>query len=149
MWMRSPSNRKMPLNTASQRRSALAAMVSNTGCTSVGELLITRRISLVAVCCSSASCVAWNSRTFSIAMAACVAKVSTSADLVGREESGLSAPEKDGAIHVVLVDQRNGEHRTKRVRDRVFAGSRIFGVDERDDVSIVNGPAFQHGAATE
>ena len=30
-------------------------MVSKTGCTSVGELLITRRISLVAVCCSRAS----------------------------------------------------------------------------------------------
>src|SRR5262245_38261879 len=33
-------------------------MASNTGCVSVGELLITRKISLVAVCCSksSASC---------------------------------------------------------------------------------------------
>ena len=30
-------------------------MVSNTGWTSVGELEMTRRISLVAVCCSSAS----------------------------------------------------------------------------------------------
>ena len=34
---------------------ALSAMVSNTGWTSVGELEMTRRISLVAVCCSSAS----------------------------------------------------------------------------------------------
>ena len=34
---------------------ALVTIVSNTGCTSVGELLMTRRISLVAVCCSSAS----------------------------------------------------------------------------------------------
>ena len=31
------------------------AMVSNTGWTSVGELQMTRRISLVAVCCSSVS----------------------------------------------------------------------------------------------
>ena len=36
----------------SHRRSALSAMVSNTGCTSVGDRLITPRISLVAVCCS-------------------------------------------------------------------------------------------------
>jgi hypothetical protein len=31
------------------RRFELLAMASNTGCTSVGELLMTRRISLVAV----------------------------------------------------------------------------------------------------
>jgi hypothetical protein len=55
MWMSSPSYLKIALNWASQRRSALAAIVSKTGCTSVGELLMTRRISLVAVCCSSVS----------------------------------------------------------------------------------------------
>ena len=33
----------------------LATMASNTGCVSVIEPLITRRISAVAVCCSSAS----------------------------------------------------------------------------------------------
>ncbi len=58
-------------------------MASNTGCTFVGELEITRRISLVAVCCSSASVreafLAWSSvssRAFSMAMAAWSAKVS-------------------------------------------------------------------------
>ena len=57
-------------------------MVSKTGCTSVGELLITRRISLVAVCCSSASVSSRlrasssvNRRTFSMAMTAWSAKV--------------------------------------------------------------------------
>jgi hypothetical protein len=50
-------------------------MASKTGRTSVGELDITRRISLVAVCCSSASFVSLNSRTFSMAMAAWSAKV--------------------------------------------------------------------------
>ena len=61
-------------------------MVSNTGCTSVGELLMTRRISLVAVCCSSVSvssrlraCSSVNSRTFSMAITAWSAKVSSSA----------------------------------------------------------------------
>ena len=40
---------------ASKRRRRLSAMVSNTGCTSVWERLMTRRISPVAVCCSSDS----------------------------------------------------------------------------------------------
>src|SRR5215469_873421 len=53
--MSSPSNLNTVHNLASHRRSALAAMLSNTGCTSVGERLITRRTSLVAVCCSRAS----------------------------------------------------------------------------------------------
>ena len=61
---------------------ALLMMASNTGWTSVGELLITRRISLVAVCCSSDSMrsrlrasSSVNSRTFSIAITAWSAKV--------------------------------------------------------------------------
>ena len=51
-------------------RSALATIASNTGCTSVGVLEMTRRISAVAVCCSSASFVSLNRRTFSIAITA-------------------------------------------------------------------------------
>jgi hypothetical protein len=51
-------------------------MASNTGCTSVGEPEITRRMSAVAVCCSSASFVSLNRRTFSMAMTAWAAKVS-------------------------------------------------------------------------
>ena len=47
-----PSVRKTPALAAWQRRAALCTIVSNTGCTSVGELLMTPRISLVAVCCS-------------------------------------------------------------------------------------------------
>ena len=54
-------------------------MASNTGCTSVSELLMTFRISAVAVCCSSASFVSLNSRTFSIAITAWSAKVCSSA----------------------------------------------------------------------
>src|SRR5262249_25421913 len=72
-----PSTRTTPLNVASQRREALFTSVSNTGCTSVGEREITRRISLVAVCCSSDSdssrflvASSLNRRTFSIAMTA-------------------------------------------------------------------------------
>jgi hypothetical protein len=50
-----PSNRNTRLYRASHNRVALRAMVSKTGCTSVGELEMTPRISLVAVCCSSVS----------------------------------------------------------------------------------------------
>ncbi len=42
-------------NNPSQSLTALRTMVSNTGWTSVRELEMTRKISLVAVCCSSAS----------------------------------------------------------------------------------------------
>ena len=56
-------------------------MASNTGCTSVGDSLITFRISAVAVCCSSASCVSLNSRTFSMAITAWSAKVLSRLDL--------------------------------------------------------------------
>src|SRR3989442_8001049 len=52
--IRSPSKSCTLLITASHSRTAFLTIVSNTGCTSVGELLITRRISLVAVCCSRA-----------------------------------------------------------------------------------------------
>ena len=42
-------------SSASQRRAALATTTSSTGWTSVGEPLMTRKTSAVAVCCSSAS----------------------------------------------------------------------------------------------
>ena len=48
----------------------LRATVSNTGWISVGELAITLRISLVAVCCSRDSFNSVNSRTFSMAITA-------------------------------------------------------------------------------
>src|SRR5215470_5055375 len=50
-----PSKRITRPLTASHSRAAFAAMASNTGWMSPGELLMTRRISLVAVCCSCAS----------------------------------------------------------------------------------------------
>jgi hypothetical protein len=53
--MDSPSARMMKTSGASQSRETLFATTSNTGARSVGELEITRRISAVAVCCSSDS----------------------------------------------------------------------------------------------
>jgi hypothetical protein len=51
----SPSTWKIVTSKASHRRAALVDTAANTGWTSVGEQEITRRISAVAVCCSSAS----------------------------------------------------------------------------------------------
>ena len=66
--------RRPRLYTAVDRPSTIrfdrSAIASNTGCTSSGELAITFRMSAVAVCRSSASCVSLNSRTFSIAITA-------------------------------------------------------------------------------
>ena len=65
-------------NLASQMRVAFSSMAWNTGSSSPGELLMTRSTSEVAVCCSSASLVSLNSRTFSIAITAWSAKVLSS-----------------------------------------------------------------------
>src|SRR5262249_48956139 len=50
-----PSQRLITASMASHSLAAYSATTSNTGCKSVGELAMTRRISLVAVCCSNAS----------------------------------------------------------------------------------------------
>jgi hypothetical protein len=47
----SPSKRNAFAYRLPQRETALRTIVSNTGCTSVGEARITRRISAVAACC--------------------------------------------------------------------------------------------------
>ncbi len=84
-----PSRRKMSESMPPQTRAAFSATTSRTGCRSVGELAMTRRISAVAVCCSSDSvtcawasvsarffcCSSVNRRTFSMAMTAWSAKV--------------------------------------------------------------------------
>ena len=55
---------------ASHRRAAFSATTSSTGWISVGELAMTPKISLVAVCCSNDSLSSWNNRTFSMAITA-------------------------------------------------------------------------------
>ncbi len=125
MWMSSPSNLKMALNRASHRRSALAAMVSNTGCTSVGDRLITCRISLVAVCCSSASLRGVEQPHVLDGDRRLRGEGLDEGHLVGREQSGLAAVENDGAVRVAFAHQRNGEDRTKSSLS--FAFSRASG----------------------
>jgi hypothetical protein len=54
MCSNSPSNRVVTPRRQPHRTRARSAIASKTGWTSVGELLMTRRISAVAVCRSSA-----------------------------------------------------------------------------------------------
>ena len=81
-------------------------MVSNTGFVFVGELLITCRILEVAVCCSSASLVSLNSRTFSIAITAWSAKLSTRAICCGVKGSTSRAGKKQHANRGALAQER-------------------------------------------
>ena len=98
-WTSSPSNLKTVLKVASQSRSEFSAIVSNTGWTSVCELLMTRRISAVAVCCSSVSVrsllrasSSLNRRTFSMAITAWLAKVCSRAICCSPKPSGSAQP---------------------------------------------------------
>ena len=75
MRIHSPSKVKTKPYSARHSPIARSAMAWNTGAVLVGEREMARRISLVAVCFSSASCVSLNSRAFWIAITAWSAKV--------------------------------------------------------------------------
>ena len=70
---------RSPSCSVANRRWQLSRIFSNTGAVSATELLMTCSTSAVAVCCSSASFVSLNRRTFSIAITAWRAKVCSSA----------------------------------------------------------------------
>ena len=112
----SPSRWKMAEPIAPHTRAAFSTTASMTGWRSVGELAITRRISAVAVCCSSASSVrlSLNSRTFSMAMTACSANVLSQLDLLGREELDFSPPQGNRPRWARFAKQRRGQHRPSR-----------------------------------
>ena len=115
-------------------RAAFSAMASRTGCRSVGELAMTRRISLVAVCCSSDSVSSRlrvsssvNRRTFSMAITAWSAKVCSQRDLPVREGLYLVAPHVDGTDRLAFAQERRGQHRSSRdTRARGSAASVPF-----------------------
>jgi hypothetical protein len=67
----------MVTSAASHSRAAVAAMVASTRGSAVGDSLIARSTSAVAVCSSSRSCSSEKSRAFSIAITAWSAKVSS------------------------------------------------------------------------
>ena len=79
---------------------------------------LTRRISVVAVCSSSASFVSLNRRTFSIAMTAWAANVFTIATLLVGEQALFVTPDRDDTEEVVLAQQWNGKNRGRRLPAR-------------------------------
>ena len=108
---------------------ARSAIASKTGCTSVGELLMTRRISAVAVCCSSASLVSFIRRTFSIAITAWSAKVLKSVDLALRRLTGFGPADQDRADRHTVLQHRRAGHPAPRpcLRERVV----VRGIEQR------------------
>ena len=123
--------------------------MSNTGWTSVGELLMTRRISLVAVCCSSASV---RSRLRASQLLEqphvldgddrLVGERAKQLDLRVAELARLRPTERDGADRAALAEHRYPEQRAeagrqRRVLDPVF----LVGQDVRDvdDRAVTNG----------
>src|SRR5215472_8209955 len=115
-------------------------MRSKTGCSSPGELEITCRTCEVAVCCSNASArssVRWrssfNSRVFSIAMTACLAKLV-------RERPHFLAINTNRADQLSLLQHWHGDHGSSARKLRSRDAHRIpFGVGRlRRDVGNVD-----------
>jgi hypothetical protein len=110
----------------------LCTMASNTGCVSLIDALITRRSLAVAVCCSSASFVSLNKRTFSMAITAWSAKVLSSSSWTCEIGPALPA-DADHAEHLPsrsigtlsppppAPDSRQGFDRN-RVVEHIFQG---------------------------
>ena len=113
-WKVCPSVRSTVASVQFNRRRPLPTMASNTGCTSVGELLMTRRMSALAVWWASASCVSLNSRTFWIAITAWSTKVAQQRDLLGAELAGLAARDAQHADALVTL-QRCGSISDERM----------------------------------
>ena len=140
-----PSTRDTTLTSPSQSFSARSPMMSKTGCTSVGEPEITRRISLIAVCCSSASFVSLNRRTLSIAIAAWRANVSTSATWSGEKRPGSRRKRKMPPY--APPSRISGTPSTARNSRLTFSAAPGNSVSRNgDDVGDMNGRAV-HGRA--
>ena len=80
----------------------------------------------MAVCCSSASFVSLNSRTFSMAITAWSAKVCEERDLPVGERPYLGPPDDDRADGLALAEQRDAQHCP--VTDGAGAASTALGV---------------------
>ena len=152
----SPSRTKMAassrLRTAGRRS---PRSVSNTGWTSVGELEMTRRISPVAVCCSSVS-VRSRLRALQLLEQAdvldrdhrLVGEGLEEGDLSLREELRLGAAEGDRADRDSFSHQGDVEDRAEAHAPRVLAALREF-VHFGLHVSDVDGPPVQHRSASD
>ena len=108
---------KIPSSEPWKRRSQLSRILSNTGAVSDTELLMTFSTSEVAVCCSSASLVSLNRRTFWIAITAWSAKVWSSAScLVGKETGRRCGRLRSRRWHV--PSRIIGDHRHRAIAGR-------------------------------
>src|SRR5215471_179692 len=103
------------LKVAPHKRSAFTAIVSNTGCTSVGELEMTRRTSEVAVCCSRASlssrCACTSRHSRSVADSCAIAAVPS------------HLPSFDAAPRGTIEILRDARKRLNALRPRSTKGS--------------------------
>ncbi len=124
-----PSHRIKNAESLAISFTAVTTMALNTGRTSVGDWLITRRISAVAVSRSNASLVSLNRRTFSIAITAWSAKVSTSAIWRGENASTWWRQSVNDADRLSVAHQRHSDDRAI-VLDRLPAVA-VLGVVHR------------------
>src|SRR5262249_2052082 len=125
-------------SSASHSVVARTAIMSKTGWMFVGDSLITRRISAVAVCRSSASFVSLNTRTFSIAMTAWAANVSMRA-ICFRERLDFELVEDDDAQD--FVSAKHGH--PKFGVDGIDVSQRVAVFVIRLEVSDVNRPFLE------
>ena len=107
----------------SNRRSQLSRILSNTGCVSATEPLITCSTSAVAVCCSSASLVSLNRRTFSIAITAWSAKVWSRSTWCVGERPGSRRATTIAPIGYAVAQQRAPHHAAEAALARRRAAS--------------------------
>ena len=102
---------------------------------------MTRRISLVAVCRSSASFVSLNSRTFSMAITAWFAKVLEQRDLLLRKRSRFGVSDGYGSDGLPLMQHRHGDDapKARKRSDDIFGV--LFNVRNVDDAPCQDRPA--------
>ena len=98
---------------------------------------MTRSISAVAVCRSSASCVSLNSRTFSIAITAWSAKVCSSAICLARERPARQPRRCDRADRLALAQQRHRRARSGSAEVERRARLRGYSVSSRSATSAM------------
>ena len=136
----SPTRSSTPAAAPDSRRNADFAMASNTGCTSAGELLMTFRISAVAVCRSSASLVSLNRRTFSIAITAWSAKVLSRSTWWSLNAPGsrrvtlivpMAAPSRSIGTNSTLRNPRRAGHLAPPARPCPAIGLRVADAERR------------------
>ena len=118
---RSPSTRTMVAWLAPHNASARSATACSTGWTSVGDDDVTRRISLIAVCWSSASRGLVEQAHVVDRDRRLAREGLRAARPVRGEQPGHRTPDEQRAVRGALAHQRHGEHRAEAELERVVA----------------------------